>query len=663
MGRHVEKFLLYWLDENMDTSDHNRRIRKELRSIINHCETFDGLPLCQERIQTSEDKQLILIVSGRLALQIIPEIHHLQHLSAIYIYCMNKDTYIHLINQYSKVKDVINDENELLDRIESDKIRRVQFESEISYNIYVNINEPSPSTSRLQEHFIHSLILIDSLLRLDDSLKQDKNFKLTCEKSLKHYKIQSKMIKTFDNYIAKKALWWYTRDTFLYEKIYNALLEENIDEMLSCRSVIRAMYDQLKQNQYQSSIRLYYAKIMNIREVEYLKQSVNGLLSLTNFLSTNSNCAKVQQVINNRKIGYYDCRVLFSINVQNDVKARKPFAAIDKLSGFIEEGEFLFMIGSIFRLIDVDIKIIHETMYTRDTVVTVQMELCSEKDPQVQSIYESVARIVGNPDENETINYQTLGDIFRKSGKFDSAEKVYLELTDRLHGPSLRQVYYLLAMIKKETNEHAESIEWCGKALEIQRKTDPNNFIDIGDLYDLIGAAYFRNENNDRALDFYKKARDCFRLAHSPDHQHMAHIYSNIGSVYRRQEKYPKALENYEKALAIDERLSLSNRFHVAKTLSEIANVYYYLNNYQKALEYYQKALQIRREALSPRDKSLADIYQNMGDVYRKMKNLQEALCSYQEAVTIYKRSGLPFQRDLNRIYDEIESITREMKS
>lgn len=100
----VETSFLFWADAEVNTADHNRETQKQLRSIINHTAVFDNVSQCHQRIEAiPKQDRLILIVSGRLGREIVPQIHHLQQLSSIYVYCMNKELNEEWAREFPKV--------------------------------------------------------------------------------------------------------------------------------------------------------------------------------------------------------------------------------------------------------------------------------------------------------------------------------------------------------------------------------------------------------------------------------------------------------------------------------------------------------------------------------------------------------------------------------
>jgi hypothetical protein len=102
--RNLETFSLLWLDAQVNKTEENRQAQRKLRQIINHLQTFDDQYQCEQYISCfSNQDRFVLIVSGRLGRQIVPQIHHLRQLSAIYVYCNDKKLYEEWAKNYTKV--------------------------------------------------------------------------------------------------------------------------------------------------------------------------------------------------------------------------------------------------------------------------------------------------------------------------------------------------------------------------------------------------------------------------------------------------------------------------------------------------------------------------------------------------------------------------------
>ncbi|CAF4213194.1 unnamed protein product, partial [Didymodactylos carnosus] len=91
-GQNLETFALLWLDQNVNKSKDNLETQAQLRRSINCLLTFESAIECEEHIRERKDEKIVLIVSGRLGREIVPRVHDLSQLSAIYVYCMDQTT-------------------------------------------------------------------------------------------------------------------------------------------------------------------------------------------------------------------------------------------------------------------------------------------------------------------------------------------------------------------------------------------------------------------------------------------------------------------------------------------------------------------------------------------------------------------------------------------
>ncbi len=102
--QNLETYSLLWLDAKVNSTDENLRAQRELREVINHLRTFEDLHICEQYIScSSEQDRVVLIVSGQLGRQIVPRIHQLRQLSAIYVYCRDKQLNDEWTRHYAKV--------------------------------------------------------------------------------------------------------------------------------------------------------------------------------------------------------------------------------------------------------------------------------------------------------------------------------------------------------------------------------------------------------------------------------------------------------------------------------------------------------------------------------------------------------------------------------
>jgi hypothetical protein len=151
-------------------------------------------------------------------------------------------------------------------------------------------------------------------------------------------------------YSADQALWWYTRESFLYKMLNKALRVQNIDLLFLFRFVIADIYRQLTQNQCQSSVRVFRGQVMSADELNLIRQSVNEFISINSFFSTSLDRSKVLRFLQSSGVSTDLHRVLFDIDTDPRVVTSKPFADISSFSDFGGEREILFMIGSMMNI-------------------------------------------------------------------------------------------------------------------------------------------------------------------------------------------------------------------------------------------------------------------------------------------------------------------------
>ena len=98
----LEMFCLIWLDAN---PSEGRDTEQKLRALINHLKKFQDVKRCQEYIeQRTQHDRLVLIVSGQLGREIVPNIHKLRQVISIFVYCMNRQANEQWSSKFAKVK-------------------------------------------------------------------------------------------------------------------------------------------------------------------------------------------------------------------------------------------------------------------------------------------------------------------------------------------------------------------------------------------------------------------------------------------------------------------------------------------------------------------------------------------------------------------------------
>ena len=172
-----------------------------------------------------------------------------------------------------------------------------------------------------------------------------------------------------------------------------------------------------------------------------------------------------------------------------------------------------------------------------------------------------------------------LGNICRRKGKLDEAEKLYHEAFESYKAsnsvPSYGNVYQGLGKIYKCQDKLDMAEAAFEKALELHK--DVNSLHNQGVDYSGIGDVHFKLNHLEKAEISYKKALELQIITNSVGSQ--GKCYENLGDVYLKQGKlndaktfFQKALECYEHANEVGKRSASGKLKVVNKMLNERAS-------------------------------------------------------------------------------------------
>lgn len=553
-----------------------------------------------------------------------------------------------------QIREVIVDLNHLMVEIQLTHRFRLKHPLSISYNIYSDTVDNQSSTDMLNRDFIQSLTLINNLLRLESNNDLDRQeFLSACKKEYKYKKFQLNLIEEFrDTYTSERSIWWYTREAF-FAPMLDKILRSNIEyfeQFLSSRLFIQDIHQQLTKYQYPSTIRVYFGQLMWLQEIDYLQNSRSKYLAINTFWLTNTNEEKTVHSLKNLKREKYELMVMFSIDADPTIAHRKPFADIGKCCHFDGEGEILFTIGSVFRLVKVE---------SIDQIYFVRLELCEDNAEFYQSLQIHNENVYGN----DKIDLRIFGEVLYRMEQYDLAERIYQQLLNRLssNDPICSDLYFAMGMVAKGKREYDASMKYYEKALKYKARMNPVDFLCVGKIHACIGEIHRWKGNDGEALKCFEKAVDIYIKEHAEYHQHMADFYDNIASIHRRAKQYDEALVYSKKALSVDEKQSSGNSIGVAKSHNNIATVYCLLQQHDLALYHYQHSLAIKLHTSPIAPLSIANSYGNIASVYKAKGDLDKALNYYRKAVAKYQEVLPIHHPDVKQVNHEIQLIVQKM--
>ncbi|CAF1495029.1 unnamed protein product [Adineta ricciae] len=648
-----EAFRLVWLDKNGNDSKTNIKIEEQLRNCTKHLKIFKYETACELYIRSlSENDRITWLVNASLAETMLPNLHELQQISSIYVY-NSSETMDHekWTKDYPKIKCIMADLNLLVERIRTDcnQCRRRKVEDQPVFNVFNANSSTEQSTMGLNGEFVHSQLLINCLLRMQaNSTDKDELISL----SKQEYKSDLSIIYDFEeNYSSDRALWWYTRESFLYQQLNKALRTQNIDLLFLFRFFIRDIHDQLEKNRCSSPICVYRGQVISNDELNLLQSSIGCLISMNSFLSTSINRRSALSFLysSSEKMP----KVLFEIEADPELENIKPFANITSLSYFSGEEEVLFMLGSIFRIVNIDendrgIWILRLKLYNNDAY-------------DVQAVFDYMKDQYGN---GET-TILSLGMILTQMGKYDQAERYFRRVLKDLpsNHADISACHHNLGNLFDNKGDYKSSLDWHQKALAMMMKSFQPNDERIATSYNSIAAVYCKMEDYTKALEYFLTALNIWRQTLGEQHPNIGQCLSNIAGVYLMSGKGSEALEYLLKTLIIYEQHLPANHPQVGDLHNNIGAVYSSLNQMDLALDHFDRSLKIKEKCLPSQHPDIAMTLYNIGLIYEDQSQWQQAISYLERALNIYRHLLLPNHPTIIKVEQILARVCEKSKT
>ncbi len=178
--------------------------------------------------------------------------------------------------------------------------------------------------------------------------------------------------------------------------------------------------------------------------------------------------------------------------------------------------------------------------------------------------------------------------------------------------------------------------------------------------YQILGEAYFFQENYESSLNYFKKF-----LATQVEKENKIGIgraYNNLGIVYRVLENYKEAIHCYEKSMAIN--LELNDISGLSSTYNNLGVLHEHLNLFGQARDYYNKSLNIELELED--NEGISTSYLNLGGIHLKLRNYQLAIDYCNKSIELCEKYSYYHSLELNydilyQIYKEIEEYKKAL--
>jgi tetratricopeptide (TPR) repeat protein len=368
-----------------------------------------------------------------------------------------------------------------------------------------------------------------------------------------------------------------------------ALRTHQYDTLYVLRVFIRHLHQQLIKEQSKQSEHpnlLFRGQALDIADFEEIRANEGGLLSISNFLSTTSDreialCFACESIHDRKKAS-----ILMEITVGKNTKF--PMASISEFGEFKGEKEWLFSMGSVFR--------IDSLVSSPDRIWVLNLTLTDDYDEQLEDLKNCFRKSMG--DSNNCLNFANL---MHQLASWEKSEYFYLKALQTETALQRRSALINnLGLVKGEMKQNDEALAYLHLSIELKEAAGSSDAADRATAYINIATLYYKQFNMPEAIEYFQKAMEACQSQTDRNEELVATLYINMAMVYNDQGKYEEALKNNEESLKI--RMKLFPKIHptIASAYSSMASTLNHMGSHAEAVEYAQKAVDIDKQALPP---------------------------------------------------------------
>lgn len=689
-----ETTTLIWYDvQTAETSspfeNDVKQTKAMLRELNDFVQLFSNETSCIQYMEETRNETIILIISGSSASQnLLQKAHALRHVDTILIFCMDIDHYTPILDsslKSSKIAGIFN-EQETLKKSILKTVRAIEKQTAI-FAIYDSKKQKTNrNLSRESGSFVWLQLVKAAIERMAYHLQNDEElliakheFLTKCRAYYRTNANEMKNIKEFEEtYDRNDAIYWYTRDSFVYKLINKALRTEDIQALYTYRYYIVDLCVRLAENvnairdesMATTELTLYRGMIQSPEEIQRLRVSVGQLISINSFFSATRNreVAEAYAGVGSRKLASDDLQsVIFEINVTVQGNNTR-FADISPYSSFQDEQEVLFDFSTVFE--------IQSMKFDPTTMSWICSVTTTNKGNAIAKEY-----IESQVDQMNNGNVVILlGTILFDMGEFKKSKDYYESLQKRLVSTDAGVLFGLgrahcglsefreglacfiearhvcwnvdqpdlvqaakIATYTGNTHrflcEYSEALTCYNEALHLYEKTDMletlymvKTLTGLGWLYCYLGKGTEMLECFERALDIVGK------VIPFEDHPDFSDAHMNVAQALYQQGEYDRAMHHMEKCVDIERRIFPNTSFQFAIGLLNMSKFLYKQKNYDRALTVNHEAmgiLELHREDKDPIQYGFA--CNNLGKIHYRMGNYGMAREYYDKALACLK--------------------------
>ena len=344
-SRIVQNYLLVWVDANATTTNEDsQHTLEQLRTTVNDLNTFIETEQCLTFLLGIQLEKVFLIVSGSLGRDLVPRIHPMTQVDAIFIFCGDKSRHEEWVKKWPKVKGIHTQIKPICAALELAVKRCNQDSTPVSFAEGSGEDASEINLNQLEPSFMYTQLFKQTLLNMEHDRKSAvRDLVKYCQETYAGNPAQLALIGEFSrDYQQHRAIWWYTRQGFTYQMLNRALRLLEADIIVNMGFFIHDLHHQIKLLHEEQlagyggqPFVVYRGQGLSIGDFEKLKRSRGGLMSFNCFVSTSMKKETPLEFARTAALDQDRVGILFKMTIDPQISAT-PFADIKEVSYYRE---------------------------------------------------------------------------------------------------------------------------------------------------------------------------------------------------------------------------------------------------------------------------------------------------------------------------------------
>jgi hypothetical protein len=214
-----------------------------------------------------KNEKAFMLVSGAFSQSIVPVIHDISQLDSIYIFCGDKSKYEQWALEWTKVKGVFTQIEDICDALKRDT-QQCDHDS-------ILVSVTSTDLDRLEPSFMYTQLLKEILLDMEYDDKANTELVEFCREQFHDNPNELQIINEFDrDYHVHTPIWWYTCECFTYQMLNRALRIQDVEIIIKMGFFLRDVHrhiEELHSKIERNILTVYRGKTMSKADFEEIK--------------------------------------------------------------------------------------------------------------------------------------------------------------------------------------------------------------------------------------------------------------------------------------------------------------------------------------------------------------------------------------------------------